>query len=1508
MAARAFSHLSLNGRLSWPFLLLVLILALALGLRLHGVDWDQGNGFHPDERDIYMRSGCMYDLLTEAPGHRDCGYVSGEPDAESGLAGIGTLLDADRSPLNPHWFPLGSILIYVMVFFRSIAELFTDMSALDMRFVGRPLSALADVGSVFMVFVLGRRLYGQGVGLLAAGLTALAVIHVQNSHFYRPETFTVFFTLASFWAMLRMVDRKRYRDSALLGLMLGLALAPKVTVLPLLAPLALVYWYRVLDEVDGRWSDITPELVQRILRHAAAAAAVAVAVFFVSAPYAFLDLGAFVADLTAQTRMASNAGLWPFTVQYIDTPAFLYQIRQTSVWGLGLPLGAVAWLSIPFTAALVFANRRTRRADLLLLAWVVPSFLFLESFEVRFLRYVFPMMPVMIILGARMLFWLWDNSRTVADRLTRSGRTFGRYVPVSIIIVGAFVVAGTAFYSIAFQRVYAEDHPAVTASQWINENVPRGSSIVSDNHWDEFIPNLYSYDVWQYPVYETDTAAKMEELASRLAGSEYLVFYSSRPYASAARDPARFPLSNAYYQRLFNGELGYRLERDFTSYPELAGVSFRDDALERAGLAQPTPEFAGQSSKVSLQLGYADDNVVGYDHPRVLVFRNDGQFSEDRLRAQLAGPPPQTETTRPVGLLLSDDDRAAQQAGGTFSDIVDRDGWTNDVPVFAWLLVVELIYLLGLPLTMFIFRPLPDRGIVLARIMGLLGVSYVAWLLVSLGWTDFSRTAVYLGMGVLALSSATVLVFKWREIRDFLSAHWRLFLFGEVLFLVAFLAFVGLRYANPDLWHPFRGGEKPMELAYLNAVVRSTTLPPFDPWFAGGYLNYYYWGYFVISGIIRVTGMLPTTAFNLAVPMFFALTVTGAYSLVYNLTEGVRQRRSVSAAAMTGTAAVVVGTASPRSAHGPPSQGPASQGFIARWRPRLWSPVAAGLMAGLFIAVIGNLDGIVQVVQGTWYLAVDGTPFPAFDFWRSSRMLPPLENFDPSPAAFWVPDVISGASNVSPHITEFPFFTFLFADLHAHMMVIPFTLLVIGLGLNLVVGLRDGGRLWTALAVAALAVALGSLWVVNSWDYPSYAVLVFGLLGLAVYFSRGSPRAKVLLFGVLAVSVFAISLLVFLPFHQSYETFNSGLDVSKWRTPVDRYLGVHGLFVFIAVTFLLVQSRDILKSLIKGLLDRSHGPEPQDLRWLRAALGLGLLIAAYLAIAGYWNAVMLLVFLMLAGVAGWRLIASRDEDRPFAVVPIVLIVMALLIGIGVDFVRVEGDIGRMNTFFKYYLEVWVLMSIAAAYMLWQLGAMGFLRRRWGWRSTAWVAVLAVLIGSSLIYTALGSRVRLSDRFTESPSTLDGTAYMLNAVHFEREQAIELKWDREAIRWFQDNVQGSPVVLEAHMEQYRWGSRIAIYTGLPTVLGWPWHQIQQRTDYDFAIFQRANHVSEIYNTTDVTRAVELLRRYDVQFVVVGDLERAVYDDQGLGKFERMLGEGLALQVFANQGVSIYQLVL
>ena len=218
----------LQGRLPGmsPVLLLPVILLVALGLRVYGMGWDQGYGFHPDERSIYMQSDCMYRVLTEAPGHQDC--IRHRPETEPGFPSVLTFFDTDKSPLNPHWFPLGSILIYLIVAVRFVVEPFTDMgSLLAMGYAGRSIMVLADVGTVFMAYVLGRRIWNQRVGLLASALVALAVVHIQHAHFYRPEPLLVFFLTTVFWAMLRMMERRRLRDSLLLGLFVGLAVAPR---------------------------------------------------------------------------------------------------------------------------------------------------------------------------------------------------------------------------------------------------------------------------------------------------------------------------------------------------------------------------------------------------------------------------------------------------------------------------------------------------------------------------------------------------------------------------------------------------------------------------------------------------------------------------------------------------------------------------------------------------------------------------------------------------------------------------------------------------------------------------------------------------------------------------------------------------------------------------------------------------------------------------------------------------------------------------------------------------------------------------------------------------------------------------------------------------------------------------------------------------------------------------------------------------------------------------------
>ncbi len=1569
MNAQRLGLLAPLRRLWGPNFLLPALLVAALALRLYGIDWDDGHGFHPDERSFYLRADDMFRVLTQAPGHE--AWLAEWPEMRAGLPNIETALSAEHSPFNPHWFPLGSILIYALVLIRSIAELFTDWGAMDLRFAGRTLAALADTASVALMFAIGRRMYGRWTGLLAAALTAFAVIHIQHAHFYRPEPFTVLTSLAALWAMLRFADTARIRDAALLGLLVGLALAPKVSVAPILAPLALVFLWTWKDRAGGRWSDLTVLSAVRFAPTVAVAGLLALAAFFITTPYAFLDFGTFLADIRAQAEMAREAGHWPFTWQYADTPAFWYQIRQTSVWGLGIPLGIVAWLAAPFTAWMAWRGGLAQRSDLLLLAWAVPAFVFLELFEVKFLRYVFPLMPFYILMGARMLvatvYWARERRAreddgttvppddapfseewhatppTVGDDLIFDEPIFGddapfseewhatpptggmvvsatgrpvdpdavvdhqpslwqtvaqstrRYAyPVSIAVL-AVVVASTVFYAIAFSSIYSRPHTAVSAAEWINANVPFDASIINGgSYWDERIPDLGRYDVWTFPAYHPDDdRSKISELVDRLSSSDYVVFYSNRAYGSVARLPAEYPQSSVFLRLLFAGDLGYRMERSFTSYPSLAGFELRDDPYGRAGFSAPvrTKESALEPEhSLGMNLGYADENVIGYDHPQVLVFRNVGRLSTGEIRSRIDDASAHGEETPP--LMLPPDALLAQQDGGTWSQVFRPDGWPNRVPWLSWLLALEVICLIALPLTWWALRPLHDRGLLFSRVVGLLLVAWVAWMLVNCGVVQFSLAAIIFAMLIVAIPSAAVLAVSWREMAGWLREHWRMVIVAESLFVLAYLAFVLIRAANPDLWHPWRGGEKPMELAYFTAVARSSVLPPYDPWFAGGYLNYYYWGYFILSIPTRLTGIPPVIAFNLAVPTLFAVTATGAGALVYYFVKAAR---------------AVSGDAGPS----PDSTASGWQRVVPGNRIRRWLPgtaVMAGLISAVMVAIAGNLDGPVQLFH-ILSDRISGIPVPlsAFDFWRSSRAIPEIPNFEPNALTPWLE--MRDQVDFGFHITEFPYFTFLFADLHAHMMTMPFALLAVALGFAALLGVSGNGprSVWSWVCVALMGLAVGSLWTINSWEYPAYVLLMVGFAGAAAWVMPGDLKMRVALGMALALVALVVSYVAFLPFHGATETFGTGIEPTLWRTPLTNYLLIHALPLLAALALLSATLPQAGAPLLARI--RAGTPVPAAHQWLLAGVLAGLALAGYFWAAGFLTAGVLMVLLTLTC---WSLAATllNDEDRASRsdVAALGMLAVALAIGIGVDFVRVEGDIARMNTLFKYYLVAWLLFGVAGAYGFWRGWAAWRIRRNVYSKLVryAFVTITALVSVGVMVYPALATPVRIQDRFHSTPLTLDGSAWMPDAVHWERDEPIEMRWDADAIRWLQDNAAGSPVILEAHGDQYRWNGRVSVYTGLPTVIGWPWHQTQQRNDWDL-IRERAGDVSTIYNTQSKNAALDLIDQYRVRYIVVGDLERIYYLPHGIEKFDRMVEDGDLELAYANDRTSIYRVV-
>jgi uncharacterized membrane protein len=269
------------------------------------------------------------------------------------------------------------------------------------------------------------------------------------------------------------------------------------------------------------------------------------------------------------------------------------------------------------------------------------------------------------------------------------------------------------------------------------------------------------------------------------------------------------------------------------------------------------------------------------------------------------------------------------------------------------------------------------------------------------------------------------------------------------------------------------------------------------------------------------------------------------------------------------------------------------------------------------------------------------------------------------------------------------------------------------------------------------------------------------------------------------------------------------------------------------------------------------------------------------------------------------LLLLRPGLRPAERLWAYLVLLGLAMSLGVEVIVIEGDIGRMNTVFKFYLQVWLMWGVAsAAALAWMAPRL----RRWRQGRGLWLAILAALVLCAALYPPLATAAKINDRFeVEAGPSLDGWTYMETAhYHDPNGGEYDLEWDLEGIRWFLDNVVGSPVILEGHTPEYRWGGRYSINTGLPAVLGWNWHQRQQRAAADEQeVWVRASDVANIYNTWNISLAESLLQKYRVRYIVVGPLERIYYEPEGLDKFEQMVRNGKLEAVFRNEGVTIYE---
>jgi len=801
------------------------------------------------------------------------------------------------------------------------------------------------------------------------------------------------------------------------------------------------------------------------------------------------------------------------------------------------------------------------------------------------------------------------------------------------------------------------------------------------------------------------------------------------------------------------------------------------------------------------------------------------------------------------------------------------------IAFLSWYILITVVGWLAFPLAYFLFPALADRGYALSRTFGLLLWGYIFWLFASFRIAQNDAGGLLLGLLILGGLSAWAFIRVRPEIVGWFRENRKLIVTTEVLFLLAFGFMAFVRATNPEIV----GTEKPMELMFINGIMNSPTFPPRDLWLSGYSISYYHFGYVVTAMLALFTGVPATMAFNLMIALIFGLSAVGAYGILYNLLA-IRK--------------VEIGGRESGVGNGE-------------------SSIIGSLLGPLFLLIVSNVEGFLEVLHRRglfWQFNAEGSATSRFWTWLDIPVLrdPPAQPLQWIPEHHWwwwrasriVQDYeLNGTFREA--IDEFPFFSYLLADLHPHVLAMPFNLLAVAVALNLFFGgwrgridLFFGELRINKAGFFTTALVLGGLAFLNTWDILIAGALIVFSYALARIQEAGWGWGRLEDALLLGIPVVLTAFVMYLPFYIGFDSQAGGIvpnfmfvtrgthiwamwgtlfvplvayliylwrskTSGDWRRSLFTTLGILGVLLLAMFAIgLLAQwlKPDLVKSILEGQ-GRDAGTFIADSmrRRLTYIGGLLTLLALFVPVLAF-------------------LFKSENNSSSF-----VLLMMALgvLLILGPEFLYLRDNFGyRINTIFKFYYQAWIVLSLAAAY-----GIVVLLRSVRGVANVIFSIVFVLVLIVGLAYPIFSLLSKTNKFNPPSGYTLDD---------FERVQR-ENPDEAAAIRWLESAPDG--VVAEAVGGPYSSYGRISIYTGLPTVLGWGNHEGQWR---DQALQgSRAQDIETLYASGDWITTQEIIHRYHIRYIYVGNLERSTYPVNE-EKFNRFLKPA-----FQQGSVTVYE---
>ena len=710
--------------------------------------------------------------------------------------------------------------------------------------------------------------------------------------------------------------------------------------------------------------------------------------------------------------------------------------------------------------------------------------------------------------------------------------------------------------------------------------------------------------------------------------------------------------------------------------------------------------------------------------------------------------------------------------------LLQGDVWT----FWTWYLLALVLGAAAMPLTGRLFRRFQDRGWMFSKVTAIAVSGFLTWFLVAVKIIKFTTMTCIV---VTLVCAAASLILYCREQKAGFEcipfAHLDLVYAEELLFFTAFLLWTYFAGFHPAAY----GTEKFMDYGFMEAMMRSKTLPATDLWYSQGKINYYYGGQYFAVFLTKLSGAKVELTYNLMRTFVAGLAFAMPFSLVHQMvTDRLGRIR-------TG------------------------------WKKAL--PSVTGILAGISVSIAGNMHYVVY-----------GQIIPFIQKLKGEEV-----------SSYWFPDAtryIGFNPDVEDKtIHEFPCYSFVLGDLHAHVVDIMFVLLLLGLLYAWMKKVRttelsgesmSRREFWKKQLLMPQLLATGALlgmfhWT-NYWDFVIYFVVTCGAaLFMNIIGQKGKIRWALGVTAAQAAEILILATVIILPFTLQFDTSNmvQGIALAQHHSLPHQLLVLWGLPGILTILFV-----------VSLLIEKLRGAEQKSLYHLLTSIRLPDLFAVLMGLCA--------IGLVLIP----ELVYVRDIY--------------------------ENGNARANTMFKLTYQAYIMFGMTMIYAIFRLLIIG---------KNKILKVLAFIGLFFFVWTCgyFGNSVHSWFGEVWKPSQYKG----LNATAFLETDFPE---DVNGIRWLKENISDAPVVLEANGDSYSEYERVSAMTGLPTIMGWYVHEWLWRGNLS-DLNAKIEEIQEIYTSTDETRVKELLEEYNVSYIFVGSCERNKYGADMNNDLLKSLGE-------------------